>query len=156
MLNSSPKELKHFIKNKVIKDSKKVRGKHSPIAEIVEGTLYSLPVKFLYDLREKLKYLFLIGVKNYSKQPKVRYFLTVSLANNSSDLLVQLAKDYAVKNDLNLVQYSIFLKTLRIQLLALKEIKNIDDYNNSLDILHEFRKIFRDKLVRIKRTIENE
>ena len=98
MQNSSLKELKHFIKSSVIKNKKKVRGKHSPMAEIVGGTLHSLPVKFIHDLKEKLKHFYLIGVKNYSKPPKLRYFLAISLANNSSDLLVQLAKDYAVKN----------------------------------------------------------
>ena len=80
----------------------------------------------------------------------------ISLANNSSDLLVQLAKEFALKNGLKLIQYSINPKTLRIQLLSMKEIKDPKDYSNSIEVLKAFRKEFREKLVRLKKLVENE
>ncbi|MFW9970681.1 MAG: hypothetical protein ACFFDF_10810, partial [Candidatus Odinarchaeota archaeon] len=115
-------DFKSFIKHEIIKDTKKIRGKHSPILELVNNIPQSLRVENIYDLNRKEKYFHLLIVRNYSKKPKLRYFLAISLANNSSDLLVQLARDYALKNNLKLIQYSIFPKTLRILLLLLKEL----------------------------------
>jgi hypothetical protein len=148
-------DLKSFIKNELIKETKKVRGKHSPISELVDNVPQSLKVEKLYDLSKKEKYCFLFIVRNYSKKPKLRYFLAVSLAYNSSDLLVQFAREYALKNDLKLIQYSVFLKTLRIQLLLLKELKKIEDYANSINILKIYRKEFRGTLLKIKNLLEN-
>ncbi|MFX1588349.1 MAG: hypothetical protein ACFFC1_09355, partial [Promethearchaeota archaeon] len=139
-------DLKSFIKDEIIKKVKKIKGKHPPISELVNNVSKSLSIEKIYDLRKKKKYFFLFIVKNYSKQPKLRYFLAILLANNSSDLLVQLARDYAIKHDLKLIQYSLFPKTLRIQLLLLKEIKNVEDYTNSIEKLNHFRKEFRSKL----------
>jgi len=152
----SEKELKSFVESEVIKDIKKIRGKKAPIAEIVENTLLALPVKSIYDMNEVIKRFYFIIVQNHSKQPKLRYFLTISLANNSSDLLVQLSKEFAIKNSLKLIQYSIYPKTLRTQLLSMKEIKNPTDYSNSIEILKAFRKNFREKLVKLKILVENE
>ncbi|MHA2120705.1 MAG: hypothetical protein ACW990_05820 [Promethearchaeota archaeon] len=153
MQRTDPKELKKFIEDRITKNTKKIRGKHSPIAEIGDNKILSLPVKFIFDLRGILDHFYLIGVKNYSKHPKIRYFLAISLANSSSDLLVSIAKEFAVKNELKLLQYSIFLKTLRIQLLSLKEIKNIDDYRNIVEILKMFRAQFREILDKIRKLV---
>ena len=106
-------------------------------------------------MNEKIKECYFFIVKNNAKQPKFRYFLTISLANNSSDLMVQLAKEFALKNRLKLIQYSIYPKTLRIQLLSIKEIKEIEEYNDSIEILKEARKNFRKKLVMLKDFVEN-
>ncbi|MFX1571765.1 MAG: hypothetical protein ACFFB0_03375 [Promethearchaeota archaeon] len=135
---------------------KKVRGKHAPIAEVIDNKIYNLSVKSIYDLKEKFKNLFLFIVKNYSKNPKLRYFLACTLANNSSDFIVQLARDFAVKNNLQLIQYSIFPRSLRIQLISLKEIRKIEDYNSSNVLLIEFRKKLREKFMKLKRIVENE
>jgi len=78
------------------------------------------------------------------------------LAHNSSDLLVQLARDFAVRNDLKLIQYSIFPKNFRIQLLLLKEIEKAKDYTSFIEILKTYRRQFRHKLERIKNLVENE
>lgn len=152
----SEKELKSFIESEVLKNIKKIRGKKAPIAEIVENTLLALPVKSIYDMNELIKRFYFIIVQNHLKQPKLRYFLMISLANNSSDLLVQLAKEFAIKNELKLIQYSIYPKTLRTQLLSMKEIKNPTDYSNSIEVLKALRKDFREKLVKLKRLVENE
>jgi len=150
------KELKSFVESEVIKDIKKIRGKKAPIAEIVDNTLLALPVKSIYDMNEVIKKFYFFIVQNHSKQPKLRYFLTITLADNSSDLLVQLAKEFAIKNGLKLIQYSIYPKTLRTQLLSMKEIKNPTDYSNSIEVLKAFRKDFREKLVKLKKLVENE
>jgi len=152
----SEKELKSFVESEVIKDIKKIRGKKAPIAEIVDNTLLALPVKSIYDMNEVIKKFYFFIVENHLKQPKLRYFLTITLAGNSSDLLVQLAKEFAIKNGLKLIQYSIYPKTLRTQLLSMKEIKNPTDYSNSIEVLKAFRKDFREKLVRLKKLVENE
>ena len=148
--------LKFFIKHEIVKGIKKIRGKHAPISEVINNISQSLKVEEIYDLSKKEKYFFFITVRNSSKQPKLRYFLAISLANNSSDLLVQFARDLAVKSDLKLIQYSIFPKTLRIQLLLLKEIKKNEDYFKSIEKLKRHRKEFRTKLVKIKNLVENE
>jgi hypothetical protein len=156
MSNFSEKELNLFIESNVIKDIKKIKGKKAPIAEIVDNRLLALPVKSIYNISEQIKNFYFIIVQNHLKRPKLRYFLTISLANNSSDFLVQLAKEIAIKNGLKLIQYSIYPKTLRTQLLSMKEIKNPTDYSNFIEILKTTRKEFREKLVRLDKLVENE
>ena len=148
-------DFQSFIKNEIIKKGKKLRGKHAPISEVIDNVPKSLSVDKIYDLREEKKNYFLLIVRNYVKQPKFRYFLAISIANNSSDLLVYLARDYAIENNLKLIQYSIFPKTLRIQLLLIKEIEKIEDYTNSMKKLSDIRKEYRIKLVKIKNLLEN-
>jgi len=156
MHNSAQTDLKSFIQNEIIKKVKKVKGKHAPVSEIVNNVPKTLKVEKVYDLSKNYKNFFLFIIKNYSKTPKLRYFLALSLAYTSSDLLVQLAKEYALKNDLKLIQYSIFPKTLRIQLLLLKEIVKIEDYTNSIEKLKSYRREFRHKLAQVKKLLENE
>ncbi|MFX1313156.1 MAG: hypothetical protein ACFFHD_11170 [Promethearchaeota archaeon] len=156
MQNSNLKDLKKFIESNVIKNMKKVRGKHAPITELVENTSYSLSVKSIYDMKPKFKNFFLFITKNYSKHPKFRFFIAIILANHSSDLLVILARDYALKNELKLIQYSIFPKNIRVQLLSIKEIKNVNTFASSIEILNDFRQRFRNRLVKLKKSIENE
>ncbi|MCK4286685.1 MAG: hypothetical protein KAX18_10810 [Candidatus Lokiarchaeota archaeon] len=156
MSNSKEEDFESFIKSDIIHKIKKVRGKHPPIAENVENKPRSLSVKSIYDLNENLKNFYFITLKNYSKKPKFRYFLVISFANHSSDLLVQLASKIVLKHHLKLIQYSIYPKTLRIHLLCMKEIQKIKDYENSINVLKLIRKEFREKLVRLKNLVENE
>lgn len=150
MTNSNEEDLKSFIKSDIINKTKKVRGNHPPIAENIDNIQYSLSVKSIYDLNVNLKNFFLIILKNYSKKPRFRNFLVISFANNSSDLLVQLAREIVLKHDLKLIQYSIYPKTLRIQLLCMVEIQTINNYIPSIKVLQSVRKEFRRKLVRLK------
>lgn len=156
MHDSTQTDLKSFIQNKIIKNVKKLRGKHTPISEIVNSVPKTLAVEKIYDLSESNKNFFLFIVKNYSKTPKLRYFLAISLANNSSDFLVQIAKDSAIKNKLKLIQYSIYHKIFRIQLLLIKEINEIEDYTDLVEKLKNLRSEFRGKLEKIKNLVENE
>jgi len=156
MQNSIKPDLKSFIKNEIIKNAKKIKGKHAPISEIVNNTSKILTIENIYDLRNRYRNYYFFIVKNFAKTPKLRYFLATSLANSSSDLLVQIARDLAVKNDLKLIQYSIFPKTFRIQLLILKEVKEIKDFINLTETLKSYRTEFRDKLDKIRNLVENE
>ncbi len=156
MQNSTQTDLKSFIQNDIIKNIKKVKAKHAPISEIVDNIPKTLVIEKIYDLQEKFKNFYFFIAKNFSKTPKLRYFLAISLANSSSDLLVQLARDFAVKNDFKLIQYSIFPKTLRIQLLLLKEIKEVEDYTDLIEKLKSYRIEFRSKLGSVRNLIENE
>jgi hypothetical protein len=156
MPNSNGKAFESFIKKDILNNLKKIKGKHPPISEIIENKPYSLSIKSIYDLNKKSKNFYFITLKNYPKQPKLRHFLAVSIANNSSDLLVQLAREMVLKHDLKLIQYSIYPSTLRIQLLCMKEIQKIKDYNMAVKILKSIRQGFREKLDRLKDLVENE
>jgi hypothetical protein len=154
MPNSSEEDFKSFIKSDIIHKIKRIRGKHPPIAENVENKTRSLSVKSIYDLNKKLKSFYFFTLKNYSKRPKSRYFLVISLANNSSDLLVQLARELVLKHGLKLIQYSIY-QTLRVQLLCMIEIHTIKNYTTSTKVLKSVRKEFREILVRVKDLIQD-
>ncbi|MHA1256724.1 MAG: hypothetical protein ACTSPS_14115 [Promethearchaeota archaeon] len=148
--------LKPYLKSKVIKNAQKLRGKFPAISEMIEDSQRTLTVQNIFKLRDELKGLFLFSVKNYDKYPKIRYFLAIQLASQSSDFLVALSRDFAVKNDLKLIQYSVVPKTTRISLLSLKEIKEIEDFEKSIGILQDFREKFRKKIAKIKNLVENE
>ena len=145
--------LKSYLESNVIKSAIKLKGKFAPFSEPVDKTPKTLPIKRIYNLKEQLKNIFLIIVKNYSNQPKVRYFLAIILASQSSDFLVSLAKDYATRNNLKLIQYSIFPKNIRISLLSLKEIRTIEDYLSSIELLKDFKKKFRKTLEKIRNLV---
>ena len=145
--------LKSYLESNVIKSAIKLKGKFAPFSEPVDKTPKTLPIKRIYNLKEQLKNIFLIIVKNYSNQPKVRYFLAIIIASQSSDFLVSLAKDYATRNNLKLIQYSIFPKNIRISLLSLKEIRTIEDYLSSIELLKDFKKKFRKTLEKIRNLV---
>ncbi len=148
--------LKPYLKGKIIKNAQKLRGKFAAISELSENSQRTLTVQNIFKLKDELKGLFLFSVRNYNRYPKIRYFLAMLLASQSSDFLVALSRDFAIKNDLNLIQYSIFPKTTRISLLSLKEIKEIEDFEKSIGILQDFREKFRKKIAKMKNLVENE
>ena len=145
-----------YLKSKIIKNAQKLRGKFAAISEMIEDSQRTLTVQNIFKLRDELKGLFLFSVKNYDKYPKIRYFLAMQLASQSSDFLVALSRDFAIKNDLKLIQYSVVPKTTRISLLSLKEIKEIEDFEKLVGILQDFREKFRKKIAKIKNLVENE
>ncbi|MFX1392405.1 MAG: hypothetical protein ACFFAH_02420 [Promethearchaeota archaeon] len=147
------KSLKSFIKIQILKTAKKLKGKYNPISELVDNIPRTLKIRKIYRIEESLKNLFLIIVNNYSKQPKVRYFLALMLASQSSDFLVSLAKDYATKNNLKLIQYSLFPKNIRISLLTITEIQIVEEFSNSIELLKNFRNYFRKTLEKIKNLV---
>ncbi|MFX1322965.1 MAG: hypothetical protein ACFFAQ_15110 [Promethearchaeota archaeon] len=150
------KSLKDYINKTILKNAKKIKGRHTPISEMVNNVPKTLKVKDIYRLQGDLKNFYLFVSKNFNGNPKIRYFLVVSLASQSSDLLVSLAKNFAKRNNLKLIQYSIFPKTLRINLLLIKELIEIEDFSKSIQILKNFRIVFHNRLTTFRNLIENE
>lgn len=153
---SETESLKEYIKNEIIINAKKVRGRHTPISEIVNNVPKTLKIREIYKLQGKLKNIYLFIANNYTKKPKTRYFLVISLASQSSDFLVSLAKEFAKNNNLKLIQYSIFPKILRINLLLIKELTEIEDYSKSIQMLKNFRIVFQNRLTNFRDLIENQ
>jgi len=153
---SETESLKEHIKNEIIINAKKVRGRHTPISEIVNNVPKTLKIREIYKLQGKLKNIYLFIANNYTKKPKTRYFLVISLASQSSDFLASLAKNFAKRNNLKLIQYSIFPKILRINLLLIKELTEIEDYSKSIQMLKNFRIVFQNRLTNFRDLIENQ
>ncbi len=149
---SNPTLLKKFLESNVIKSTKKLKGKFAPISYKVDNIRRTLIIKNIFQFRD----VFLLITRNYTKEPKFRYFLAMLLATQSSDFLVSISKDFAIKNKLKLIQYSLFPKNLRVCLLSIKEIRNIEDYSKSIEVLQEFKREFRNIMQKIKKLVENE
>ena len=141
----------------LIKGGKRVRGKHSPISFLINGTPTPLKIKNLYMLSTKFKYFSIFQLKNYLKTPKLRTFLAITLASQSSDLLVSVAKNLITPGKaLKLIQYSVFPSTLRINLLLLIELEDNQVLNESIELLNHIRQEFRKKLDKINFIMQNE
>lgn len=147
--------LKEYLEEEILKKAKKLRGRYRSISEIVDKIPKTLKIKSIYRLQGELHNFYLFTSKNYNKNPENRYFLVVSLASQSSDLLVSLAKDFAKRNNLKLIQYSIFPKTLRINLLSIKELNEVEDFSKSIQILQNFKKVLQEKITNFRNLIEN-
>jgi len=143
------KTFEAFIKS-LKKKSQKVGGSHPPISELVEKERMRLKVKKIYNLKESRKDLYLFMVRNYKKPPKYRYFIAISLAGQSSDLLVYLAKDFALKKEVKLLQYSVYPEHNRVNLLGLKEITEVEKFREIIDILMEYKNLLKVRMERIR------
>jgi hypothetical protein len=143
--------LKTYLKSKLLRNSIKLKFKYPPISEVVNNSKEVLKIKKISNLGEQNKDVFLIEVKNYRKNPKLRYFLAILLANQSSDFLVVLAKNHANFNyKFKLVQYPTHPQFHRISLLCLNEIEDINQVTPSLQSLKDFKRLFRKKINNLK------
>ncbi|MFW9784953.1 MAG: hypothetical protein ACFFFB_21915 [Candidatus Heimdallarchaeota archaeon] len=148
---SKRNSLDSYLNSEVIKNAKRLKNRYPPISEMVDGARKVLKVQDLYELSKQYRNFYIIKVRNYQDNPKVRYFLANILASQSSDFLVIIAKDYIKdKDNIKLIQFSIHPKNLRISLLALYEIKNQDEFSNSIELLRDLRNIFRKRIANIK------
>lgn len=148
-------DLEAHLKFKLIKTAKKIKGEHLSISELVEGKAATLKVSKIYQLNQPLRHLFLMVAKHHHKPPKFRHFLMVSLASQSSDFLVILARELAIQKDLRLIQYSIFGHQNRTSLLCLKEVEKSAEVNHTIEILKKIRLRFREKLDALNDLIKN-
>ena len=149
--------LEAHLKANVIKEAKKIKAKHSNISEIVDNTPKTLEMKNIYDLNNRYANTYLMIVRNHAKRPKMRFFLAISLASQSSDLLVNFTRDIIKKEDnIKLIQFSIHPKSMRVNLLALKELTSVENYSSSIELLQDLRKQFRQKLTKFANQGENE
>ena len=143
-----------YLKNEILKDAIQIKNKFPPISEKVDGISKSLKIKKIYELKGNFKNLIFITTKNYAKKPKYRYFLAIQLATQSSDLLVNLAKEYSKKNKLKLIQFPLHPQHYRVGLFSLKEIENKDNLPELINLLKEFRILFRKDLDYLGKLIE--
>ncbi|MFW9938040.1 MAG: hypothetical protein ACFFD5_10355 [Candidatus Thorarchaeota archaeon] len=142
--------LKDIFKNKL----QRLKNKYPPISELINNQSKILEVKNIYKIKNEEKHFFLIETRNYFKKPKLRYFIGINLASQSSDLLVGLAKDFMRANDnLKLIQFSLYPKTNRVNLIVFKELKSIESVSNSMEILKEIRKEFRKRITNLRNLI---
>ena len=146
--------LQNHLENTILRDAKRLKNKYPPISEKVNRISKSLKVKEIYELKGDLNNFIFIATKNYSKQPKYRYFLAILLASQSSDLLVNLAKEYSKKNNLRLIQFSLHPQHFRVGLFSLKEIENKDNLSEAIKLLKEFRILYRNNLDNLGKLIE--
>jgi hypothetical protein len=140
----------------IIKNATKLKGKYLPITEESGEKSKILRIKALYNLTEIEKNFYLFLVRNYIKKPKLRYFLGISLASQSSDFLVSLVKDFATNNALKLIQYPIYPRSFRINLLLLRELKNVNDFSETINLFKELYKKYRKKIEKIINLVEIE
>ncbi|MHA1486615.1 MAG: hypothetical protein ACTSSC_05535 [Promethearchaeota archaeon] len=146
--------LQSYLKKEILKDGKRLKNKYPPISEKVNGTSKSLKIKNIYELKGSLNNFIFITTKNYAKNPRYRYFLAILLASQSSDLLVSLAKEFSKINKLKLIQFSLYPQHFRVGLFSLKEICDENDLSEAVNLLKEFRNIYRKNLEKLGKLIE--
>ena len=152
--NDTKENLQSYLKKEILKEAKRLKNKYPPISEKVNGISKLLKIKNIYELKENLNNFIFITTKNYAKNPKYRYFLAILLASQSSDLLVSLAKEFSKKNRLKLIQFSLIPQHFRVGLFSLKEIHSKNDFSEVINLLKEFRIIYRKDLEKLGKLIE--
>jgi len=152
--NNIKENLQSYLKKEVLKNAKRIKNKYPPISEKANGISRSLKVKKIYELNGNLNNFIFITTKNYIKSPRYRYFLAILLASQSSDLLVNLAKEYSKKNNLKLIQFPLHPQHFRVGLFSLKEIEKKDNLSEVIKLLKAFRILFRKDLDNLGKLIE--
>jgi len=152
--NETKENLQSFLKKEILKDAKIIKKKFPPISEKINGISKSIKIKNIYELKGNLNHFILITAKNYTKNPRYRYFLAILLASQSSDLLVNLAKEFSRKNSLKLIQFSLYPQHFRVGLFSLKEINETNNISEVVNLLKEFRIIYRKDLEKLRKLIE--
>jgi len=152
--NDTKETLQSYLKKEFLKDAKRIKNKYPPISEKVNGISKALKIKSIYELKGNLNNFIFITTKNYAKNPKYRYFLAILLASQSSDLLVNLAKEFSKKNRLKLIQFSLHPQHFRVGLFSLKELQSKDNLSEVVNLLKEFRIIYRKDLENLGKLIE--
>ena len=139
----------------LIAKAKKFKGQYPPISEAVNNEIKLLKIKNIYKIEEKSVILYLFKIKNYTKNSKYRYFIGNVIASQSSDLLVNLAKNYAINNSIKLIQFCLHPNTHRINLLSLIELKTVELYPEILDHFSKLNIKFKEKLKNLNNILEN-
>ncbi|MHA1669124.1 MAG: hypothetical protein ACTSV5_00965 [Promethearchaeota archaeon] len=156
--NDKEKELGVRIKEILLKDSHKLKEKYPPLSYIIKGTLLTLQINRLYELSGDLRQFYIIFTKSKkSKNGNLKYFICITLASQSSDFLVSLART-TIKDEtsLRLLQFSLIPKHLRVNLLCLKEIEHEDDLQGIINLLKQVRSRFRKTLEKITSQMGND
>jgi len=152
------KELGTRIKEKLLRDSRRLKERYPPLSDIINGTQLTLQINRLYELSGDLRHFYIMIAKSKkSKNGNLKYLICITLASQSSDFLVSLART-TIKDEtsLRLLQFSLIPKHLRLNLLCLKEIENEDDLQGIIDLLKQVRIRFRKTLEKITSQMEND
>jgi len=152
--NDSKENLQHYLKKEILEDAKRIKNKYPPISEKIDGISKSLKIKKIHELKGNLNNFIVITTKNYAKNPRYRYFLAILLASQSSDLLVNLAREFSKKNRLKLIQFSLHPQHFRVGLFSLKELRDKDKISEVINLLKEFRIKYRQNLEKLGKLIE--
>ena len=152
--NDTMENLQSYLKKEILKDAQRLKNKYPPISEKVNGISKSLRIKNIYKLKGNLNNFIFIKTKNYINNPRYRYFLAILLATQSSDLLVSLAKEFSKENGLKLIQFSLHPQHFRVGLFSLKEMHNKNNFSEVINLLKEFRIIYRKDLEKLGKLIE--
>ena len=148
-------ELGSRIKEMLLKDSHRLKEKYPPLSDIINGTQLKFQINRVYELSGDLKQLYMIIAK--SKNGNLKYLICITLASQSSDFLVSLArKTIKDETSLRLLQFSLIPKHLRVNLLCLKEIEHEDDLQGIITLLKQVRSRFRKTLEKITSQMEND
>ena len=152
--NDKDKELGRRIKEKLLRDSHRLKEKYPPLSYTINGIQLRLQINRLYELSGDLRQFCIIIAK--SKDGKLIYLICITLASQSSDFLVSLART-TIKDETNLrlLQFSLMPKQLRVNLLCLKEIEHEDDLQGSITLLKQVRSRFRKTLEKITSQMDN-
>lgn len=152
--NDKEKELGSRIKEKLLRNSHRLKEKYPPLSYIINGIQLRLQINRLYELSGDLRQFYMIFAK--SKDGKLKYLICITLASQSSDFLVSLAR-ITIKDETNLrlLQFSLIPKHLRVNLLCLKEIEHEDDLQGSITLLKQVRSRFRKTLEKITSQMDN-
>ncbi|MBY9013006.1 MAG: hypothetical protein KGD70_11595 [Candidatus Lokiarchaeota archaeon] len=152
--NDTKENIQSYLKKEFLKDAKRIKKKFPPISEKINGISKSLKIKKIYELKGDLNNLLFITTKNYVKNPKERFFLAITLASQSSDLQVSLAKEFSKENRLKLIQFSLYPQHFRVGLFSLKEIHNKNEISEAVNLLKEFRIRYRKDIEKLRKLIE--
>ena len=152
--NDKEKELGSIIKEKLLRGSRRIKERYPPLSDIINGTKLTLQINRLYELSGDLRQFYIIIAK--PKNGNLKYLICITLASQSSDFLVSLART-TVKDETNLrlLQFSLIPKHLRVNLLCLKEIEHEDDLQGIIDLLKQVRSRFRKTLEKIASQMDN-
>ena len=152
--NDTKENIQSYLKKEFLKDAKRIKKKFPPITEKINGISKSLKIKNIYELKGDLNNLLFITTKNYAKNPKERFFLAITLASQSSDLQVSLAKEFSKENRLKLIQFSLYPQHFRVGLFSLKEIHSKNEISEAVNLLKEFRIRYRKDIEKLRKLIE--
>lgn len=139
----------------ILEDAEKLKSKLPNLSRTVHGKQVILKIKSIHSFMKKDSRFFLFQVRNYKKTPKYLYFLGKRLVSQSSDLIVLLAKEFAIGHDIQLVQFPLYIQTRRVNLLALKRLPDGNSYPEIVELLNSYRAKLLRKMEKIKKIAED-
>ncbi|TFG01757.1 MAG: hypothetical protein EU542_06400 [Promethearchaeota archaeon] len=140
-------ELKDKIKQELLSKGTKLRNKYPPISERKNGTLIVQKVKSIFQLNVNFRNYYLLITKSTNKRKDLKYYLTLIIASQSSDLLAKIAKKViGDQKKIRLIQFPFHPEHFRVNLALLRELDEFTDFTQLMTRLNSLRTQFRTKL----------